>query len=161
MKKLLNKLKINLINNLEILIILCLAGSIAYFTTINFIENIFNSYFLNQINGVFIGLFGGLLGLLITAYAIIFSIAPTLNKEVLESGHFLRINKLFLIIIFSLIISLIISISFIFISKMFILSYLFRAYLFFFIFELFSIMLIVLVIFILFKINRENILRTE
>ena len=78
-----------LLNHFEAIIILMVSITSTYFFSKFFLYNASIIYNSNNLNTTFIGLFGGLLGLLLTAYAIVFSIVPALNKELLESDSFL------------------------------------------------------------------------
>lgn len=57
--------------------------------------NFSNLYFLYSLNSNILQFGGVLLGLLLTAYAIFFGLIPEVEKDVLETGSFERINKLF------------------------------------------------------------------
>ncbi len=110
-----------------------------------------------DLNQTFIGLFGGLLGLLLTAYAIVFGIVPTLNKELLESDSFLRINKTFFGTVILTLILLVSSIVFEFLSEK-VRYYFLIGFFLIFSMELMGIILITIILFLLLKISRKKIL---
>lgn len=113
-----------------------------------------------SLNQTFIGLFGVLLGLLLTAYAIVFGIVPVLNKELLESDSFLRINRTFLVAVSFTLILLISSITYEFASEQ-IREILLLIFFFLFSIVLMEIILITTILFLLLKIARKKILSSS
>jgi fatty acid desaturase len=68
-----------------------------------------NSYKLNNLNITIITLTGTLLGLLLTAYAILFGLVPALNREILELHSIEKINHKFLFLTITTLLTLIVS----------------------------------------------------
>jgi len=147
-----------ILNNLENIIVFL----VAIVSTILFVKyglSHISDIYVN-INSTFIGVFGGLLGLLLAAYAIVFGIVPSLNKELLESDSFLRINKAFLIAVLLTLILLVFSITYEFISNP-IKDILIIGLFFLFLVVLMEIILITIILFLLLKISRKKILSSS
>ena len=146
-----------LLNHLEGIIIFLISIISTYFFFKYFLIEANLIYISSNLNPTFISLFGGLLGLLLTAYAIVFSIVPALNKELLESDSFLRINRTFFVAVVLTLLLLISSILYEFIGESF-KQYLLLTYFFLFSIVLMAIILIAIVLFLLLKISRKKIL---
>lgn len=121
---------------------------------------IISSYKINNLDPVVITLTGILLGLLLTAYAILFGLVPALNHEVLELHAIDKINYKFLFLIIMTLLTLIIS----FIALLLNITYsftfivtqiVFLTVLFYFTF------LILMYIFLLFKTERNDKLNSN
>lgn len=157
MKKEDKKLKKFLLNHLEEIIILIVSIISTYLFSKFLLYNVSIIYNANNLNTTFIVLFGGLLGLLLAAYAIIFSIVSVLNRELLESDSFLRINRTFLVAVISTLLLLVSSILYEFVNTT-MKKYLIISYFFLFSIVLMEIILISIILFLLLKISRKKIL---
>lgn len=91
------KYKIKFKNYEEIIIILIFSLFISLIVSIWFSNNYIATYSSLKLNSDILSLFGILLGLLITAYTILFGLIPALDKEVILSNLLVRINKVFLV----------------------------------------------------------------
>lgn len=91
------KYKIKFKNYEEIIIILIFSLFISLIVSIWFSNNYIATYSSLKFNSDILSLFGILLGLLITAYTILFGLIPALDKEVILSNLLVRINKVFLV----------------------------------------------------------------
>lgn len=91
------KLKIWYKNNFE-LIIPFIIGVLIFITSLIFVMY-FKKISLNITNFfsdmAMVEIYAGLTGFLLTAYAILFAIVPMMNKEIIESNVYHRINLLF------------------------------------------------------------------
>lgn len=146
-----------LLNNLESIIIFIVSIILTFLFSKYFLAQASLTYLNSNLNPTFIGVFGGLLGLLLTAYAIVFSIVPALNKELLESDSFLRINRTFFITVILTVLLLVSSIIYEFVNEIL------KQKLLVFYFLLFSvvlmeIVLISIILFLLLKISRKKVL---
>jgi len=150
-----NKLTIFLKNNLEFLLSVLISFVITFFIIFNN-KDFVTTFIFSGINNILIGVFGGLIGLLLMAYSIAFGLSPTLNKGLLKSQVFLRINFLFLSSIIFTIILLVSSISLIFLEEKLII-YLVYFNLFIFILTIELIFIISAILFLLFKISRKEL----
>lgn len=151
------KLKTFMLNHFENIIILVISTTLTILFSKYLLDSVFKIYSSTNLNSTFISLFGGLLGLLLAAYAIVFGIVPTLNKELLESESFLRINKTFLISVLLTIALLVLSIVYEFMPDA-IRLYFLVAYLFLFLIVILEITLIAIILFLLLKITRKGLL---
>lgn len=145
----------NFWNYFEFILIFVLSGIITLLIRNYYLDSFLNLYFNSDLKLVMVELLGGLLGLLLTAYAIVFGIAPSLNKELLESGTFLRINLLFFLSILLIITNLIISIILVFFANKIILlvhTFLFSSIVFIILGE-------AIILFLLFKGQRNNLIK--
>lgn len=150
-------MKKTLLNNLEGIIIFLASFLLTFLFYKYFLDSAYLIYSNSGLNPITISLFGSLLGLLLTAYAIVFSIVPTLNRELLESNHFLRINQTFFISVVATLLLLIFSIVYQFISKPFQIYFLI-IYFFLFVLVMMEVILIAIILFLLLKISRKKIL---
>ena len=111
----------------------------------------------NNLNLVLIEPFGGLLGLMLTAYAILFGLIPSLEKDFLDSKTFDRLNKRFvytiLLNLFLLILSILI--NFIDITKDYIIILI---YLFLMLSSFCMILLLTIYLYFLFKMSKKKVL---
>jgi predicted outer membrane lipoprotein len=146
-----------ILNHFEGIIIFFIAIISTYFFFKYFLIEANLIYMASNLNPTFIGLFGGLLGLLLTAYAIVFGIVPALNKELLESDSFLRINRTFFVAVILTLLLLISSILYEFVGELS-KQYLLGLYFFLFSIVLMEIILVAIILFLLLKISRKKIL---
>ena len=146
-----------ILNHFEGIIIFFISIISTYFFFKYFLIEANLIYMASNLNPTFIGLFGGLLGLLLTAYAIVFGIVPALNKELLESDSFLRINRTFFVAVILTLLLLISSILYEFVGELF-KQYLLGLYFFLFSIVLMEIILVAIILFLLLKISRKKIL---
>lgn len=119
-------------------------------------ENYINLYIESGLNLVLIELFGGLLGLMITAYAIMFGLIPSLERNFLDSNTFNRLNKRFVYTILSNLLLLILSIciNFIDINNLYLILFI-HLFLMFFSFSM--IFLLTIYLYFLFKMSKKKI----
>jgi len=150
------QLKIFFKNHLESIFLLILALSISIISFIFFKDKLIELFISSNIKGSFIEVFGSLLGLLLTAYAILFGLIPSLEKDLLNSNTFNRINKRFVYTILTNLLLLILFIILAFTTNLYILSYLLPITIFFLIFSLGMIFLLTIYLYYLFKITRKD-----
>lgn len=149
----------NLKSNIDVipllLVIILVLVIIIYNST-----TVISSYKINNLDTVVITLTGTLLGLLLTAYAILFGLVPALNREVLELHAIDKINYKFLFLIIITLLTLIISFIALLLNVAYSFTFIvaqivFLTVLFYFTF------LILIYIFLLFKAERTDKLNSH
>lgn len=152
------KIKIFFRTHIESILVIFFSFLLVILVYVFFREKYVLLYLQNGLNSVFIELFGSLLGLMITAYAILFGLIPVLQKDFIDSSTFDRLNKRFLYTIFSNLLLLILSILINFIDmpeKNMIVFF----HLFVMIFAFSMILLLTIYLYFLFKIAKKHSLR--
>lgn len=81
--------------------VVALVGTII-FAILKAQPNFLSSYHLSGLDTQILQFSGVLLGLLLTAYGIIFGVAPAINKEILRTKGFRKINLSYLVALFIL-----------------------------------------------------------
>jgi len=152
-----NKFNVWIRNHFEFLIIPIIAIIILSFLFFSFKDILFNLYLSTGLNESLLNISSILLGLLITSYAIVFSIVPTINRDLLEADLFLRINSLFFISIILNMLILILSI----IIKFLPVNLLIIINLFFSIVLIELVLFIVIITYLLFKISRNDTIKNN
>jgi hypothetical protein len=146
------KYKIMFKNYEELLAIFSFSIIISAIISVVFASNYINIYLNSKLYFPLLSLFGILLGLLITAYSILFGLVPSLDREVVMSNLFTRINKIFLITLLATFSVFITSFLIIFAS----LGWLILLQVFFLLLALSLLFFVSLILYSLFKLSRDS-----
>lgn len=149
------KIKIFLRNHVESISVILFSLVISLTICIFFNDTYIALYNESKINLVLIELFGGLLGLLLTAYAVLFGLIPSFNKDFLDSSTFDRLNKRFVYTILSNLFLLVMSIILNFVNLFDYIPILFL-HLFLMIFSFSMILLLTIYLYFIFKIAKRK-----
>ncbi len=136
----------------ELLAIFSFSIIISAIISVVFASNYINIYLNSKLYFPLLSLFGILLGLLITAYSILFGLVPSLDREVVMSNLFTRINKIFLITLLATFSVFITSFLIIFAS----LGWLILLQVFFLLLALSLLFFVSLILYSLFKLSRDS-----
>lgn len=151
------KVKIFLRNHIESIFIIVFSSILTLSVYLFFKESYVNLYIKTGLNLVLIEVFGGLLGLMLTAYAILFGLIPSLEKDFLDSNTFNRLNKRFVYTILSNLLLLILGISINFIDVT-TFSLIVFIHLFLMMFSFSMISLLTIYLYFLFKMSKKKVL---
>lgn len=152
-----SKFSIGFRNNFEMIFILVIS-IILSIILFGYRTEYTSLYFKSMINDTLIQLLGGLLGLLLTSYAILFGLIPNLSKDLLQSNHFLRINRYFLISILSIFLSLVLCIFFNFVEPSQTIEILSVLHFFFLSVSMLLILILSIILFLLFQDVRNKLI---
>ena len=129
--------------NIDLIIIILL--SLLIFIPILFNADYFiNLYITENLNSVLLPVFGVFLGCLITSYTILVTLSDRIPNRVKGTKAYLRINRYFLLALYTLILKIIFDISFYFLKSSFVMIQIFLS--------IFSILMIAYLVLIIHKL---------
>jgi len=158
MEEKLNKLKVWFVNYIEFIV----SFLIAFLVSLSIYLTCFNSfvdiYLSSGLNKDMIQVSASLLGLLITAYAIVFALVPVIRKDIIKARLPLKINSIFLCSVISMLLFFILAVILNFLDKsMDLVRYILPIQIFLFVLSSELIFIIGLILFYLFRTTRNDI----